>query len=60
MLVDSLESRDCATLKVLKAHFEAKFDGLVRDENDIANEFVDWESAGTIFSFDGLRNALFG
>ena len=46
--------------KVLKSQFEARFDGLNGDYIDIANEFVDWGSAGEIFSFEELRNALWG
>jgi len=46
--------------KVLTSQFEARFDGLNGDYIDIANEFVDWESAGEIFSFEELRNALCG
>ena len=46
--------------KVLKSQFEARFDGLNGEYIDIANEFVDWESAGEIFSFKELRNALCG
>ena len=30
------------------------------DGTNIANEFVDWESAGPIFSFEELRDALCG
>ena len=48
------------SFKVLQTNFEATFDGLVGDGTNIANEFVDWESAGPIFSFEELRDALCG
>ena len=44
--------------KVLRTHFEAIFDGLEEDENNIAIEFFNWESAGPVFSFYELRHAL--
>ena len=46
--------------KLLKTNFDAIFDGLETDGRNIANEFVDWESAGPLYSFDELRNALCG
>ena len=45
---------------LLKTNFDAIFDGLETDGRNIANEFVDWESAGPLYSFDELRNALCG
>jgi len=46
--------------KILKTNFDAIFDGLETDGRNIADEFVDWESAGPVYSFDELRNALCG
>ena len=46
--------------KFLISDFEATFDGLVRDEQSIISEFVDWESSGPTYTFNELRNALCG
>ena len=46
--------------KLLKTNFDAIFDGLETDGNNFAELFVDWESAGPVYSFDELRNALCG
>jgi len=46
--------------KLLKTNFDAIFDGMETEGNNFAELFVDWESAGPVFSFDELRNALCG
>ena len=46
--------------KMLISDFEATFDGLVGDGQSIISEFVDWESSGSTYTFNELRNALCG
>ena len=46
--------------KLLISKFEATMDNLTGDGSGVFNEFVDWESAGSTFDFNELRDTLCG
>ena len=46
--------------KLFTSQFEATLDRLEGDGPNIINEFVDWESSSSTFSFNKLRDALCG